>query len=65
MYYEEKIINGVLCYRTTTFTPFVEMSKEKLTQRIQELELKAQPTERIDPDKELLSEFLKGFKAKY
>ncbi len=40
MYYEEKVINGVLCFRTMPNTPFVEFSKERLTTKIAELEQK-------------------------
>lgn len=40
MYYEEKVINGVLSFRTFPGAPFVPMSPEKLTARIQELEQK-------------------------
>lgn len=31
MYYEEKVINGVLCYRTTPNGEFIEKTKEQLT----------------------------------
>lgn len=31
MYHEEKIINGVLCYRTTPDSEFREYTKEQLT----------------------------------
>lgn len=34
MYYEEKVINGVLCFRGLPTEPFREMSKEQLTNRI-------------------------------
>lgn len=46
MYYEETVVNGVLCFRTTPNTPFVEFSKERLTAKIKELELKIQSQEK-------------------
>ena len=39
MYYEERIIGGVLCYRTTPNGRFKQMSAEMLTVRVQELML--------------------------
>jgi hypothetical protein len=33
MYYEEKIINGVLCYRTDPENEFKEITKDELTAR--------------------------------
>lgn len=65
MYYEEKIVNGVLCFRTTPHTPFVEFSKEKLTAKIGKLEQKLnlhKEANKIDPDKTLYDEFVNGFK---
>ncbi len=38
MYYTEEIINGILCYKTTPNGKWKEMSKEKLTKRILELQ---------------------------
>jgi len=46
MYYEETIVNGVLCFRTMPNTQFVEFSKERLTAKIKELELKTQSQEK-------------------
>ena len=40
MYYEEKIINGVLCYRTTPDDFFRPLSRERMTERIIDLENK-------------------------
>ena len=63
MYYEEKIVNGVLCFRTTPNTPFVEFSKEKLTSKIAELEQKLslhKEANKIDPDKTLYDGFVNG-----
>lgn len=69
MYYEETILNGVLCFRTTPSTPFVECSKEKLTAKIQELEGKLgmkSARNKIDPDKTLYNELQKGWlKSRY
>ena len=64
MYYEEKIVNGVLCFRTTPHTPFVEFSKEKLTEKIGELEKKLslrKEASKIDADKTLYDELVNGF----
>ena len=38
MYYEEQIINGVLCWRNTREGDFKEYSKTELTQRVKKLE---------------------------
>jgi hypothetical protein len=65
MFYEEKVINGVLCFRTTPTTPFVEFSKERLTARITELEQKLKlgsERAKINPDQTLYDEIAKGFK---
>lgn len=37
MYYEEKIIDGILCWRGTPNGGFIEMSKEELTNEITSL----------------------------
>lgn len=34
MYYEEKIINGILCYRNSPNSDFKEFTKEHLTSKI-------------------------------
>lgn len=39
MYYEEKIINGRLCYRGSPTEPFAEFTVEELTIRIGLLKL--------------------------
>lgn len=73
MYYEEAVINGVLSFRTTPHTPFVEFSKEKLTERISQLEQKLQLQKesaikektRIDPDKTLYTEISEIFKKRH
>lgn len=36
MYYEEKVINGVLCYRGTPDGEWTEFSKQTLTKRLME-----------------------------
>ena len=41
MYYEESIINGVLCYRLTPDGIFRQFTKEQLTQRCLEEEQRA------------------------
>lgn len=75
MFYEEKIINGVLCFRTMPNTPFVEFSKERLTIRIGELEQKLKlhkeskaAVRSIDPDETLYRELTgrpRRFKNEY
>ncbi len=65
MYYEETIVNGVLCFRTMPHTPFVEFSKEKLTAKISELEQKLKlhkEADKINPNQTLYNEFVNGFK---
>ena len=39
MYYQEKIINGVLCFRTSPNASFKEYSIEYLSQRVLDLQL--------------------------
>lgn len=34
MYHEEKVINGILCYRTTPTGEWKEFTKQELTERI-------------------------------
>lgn len=34
MYYKEKIVNGVLCYKQTPDGEWIEFTKEMLTKRI-------------------------------
>lgn len=38
MYYQEKVINGIICSKTTPNGEWKELSKEQLTQRILRLE---------------------------
>jgi len=40
MYYKEKIINGILHYKTTPEGEWKEVSKETLSKRLQEAETK-------------------------
>jgi hypothetical protein len=40
MYFEEKIINGKLCYRSSPNVEFKEYSQEDLTEMIIQLRLK-------------------------
>lgn len=37
MFYQEKIINGVLCFRTSPNSNFEEYSKQTLTNRIRKM----------------------------
>lgn len=47
MYYEEKIIDGVLHYRNLPDAEWKEMSKEKLTQKVrQEQKAKAEESQK-------------------
>lgn len=46
MYYEEQVVNGVLCYRTTPRGPWHHVSAETLTTRL----LAAQKQARIPQD---------------
>lgn len=39
MYYEEQIINGILCWRNSPDGKFLECSKEELTSKITWLKL--------------------------
>jgi hypothetical protein len=48
MYYEEQIINGVLCFRTTPKGEWVEFSKEALTAKIKDIKQKFSPSKMID-----------------
>ena len=34
MYYEEKIINGILCYRSSPYGDWFELPKQTLTERL-------------------------------
>lgn len=36
MYYEEKVINGILCYRLTPNGKFKEYTKKELTSKIKD-----------------------------
>lgn len=50
MYYEEKIINDILCYRHSPNGKWMEFTKEKLTSKIKALTfelLKAQENESV------------------
>lgn len=38
MYYEEKIVNGVLCSRTSPHGNFVPLSAEKLTKKVLDMQ---------------------------
>jgi hypothetical protein len=46
MYYEEQIINGILCYRNSPTSDWIEMTPKQLTSRIKKLkkEIKKFPT---------------------
>jgi len=47
MYYEEKMINGILHYRTSPNDEFEEYSKEALSRRIEDNKIKLQILEEI------------------
>ena len=36
MYYEEKVINGILYYRTTPTSPWIQVSPKRLTEMLLE-----------------------------
>ena len=58
MYYEEKIINGVLCFRNSKSKEFRPYSPEGLTQRIEQLEKALNKTEsELDAIKENIAKF--------
>lgn len=44
MYYEEKVIDGILHHRSSPNTEFREMSKQAMTRRIIELQTNANNT---------------------
>jgi len=62
MFYEERVINGVLCYRTNSKREFKPMTVEMLTARIQE---KRETNQVLKKQNAELVEFIKGTLSYY